>query len=98
MAETRKLTCSECNAVLFTTRPKVAKCPSCGTAYGKDADAATFAAALGEGTIPNLAGDIAAARAAHAPAVDPTAVDPATAPAAEKVAGKPAARPSKGKA
>lgn len=90
MAETRKLTCGHCGAVLFTVRPKVASCPRCGTAYGDDAEAATFAHALGEAIVPNLAANMAAARASDAPAVAPDA-----APAAEKVAGKRAARPAR---
>lgn len=92
MAETRKLTCSNCNAVVFTTRAKVAKCPSCGTAYGKDAESATFAQSLGEGVLPELAGDMAAARATIAADAAAT-VAPADAPASETVDGKPAARP-----
>jgi hypothetical protein len=99
MAETRKLTCAHCGAVVFTARPKVTSCPSCGTEYAKDA-ATSEADHLSAGVMPNLRADIDAATAEVARTggvalAGPLVTPPTAAPAAEAVDGKPAATPAK---
>lgn len=87
MPDTRKLTCGNCNAVQYTVRPKVSTCPSCGEAYGEDAGSATFAGALGEVSVPTLAGESAAAKVAGVPAADAPADEAAKPTRSRKAKG-----------